>query len=81
MTKLRVQVNGRNFISQCGRLACVKERVNLVTGQKRWFAYRVGQHKPEHRFQSYKNAVKWLETLDGRGYITIDGVQVLRNWN
>ena len=68
-------------VQQCGELARVRERANLVSGQKRWFAYRVGQHRPEHRFQSYKNAVKWLEALDVRGYITVDGVQVLRNWD
>lgn len=78
---LRVQINGRNEITTCGRIGLELIQNNLVGGGKRYFAYRVGESKPLHRFQAYDNAREWLATLDGRGYITIDGVQVLRNWN
>ena len=77
---LRVQVNGRNEITTCGRVACEMIQNNLIRGDKRYYAHRVGENKPLHRFQSYENAMEWLATLDGRGYVTIDGVQVLRNW-
>ena len=77
---LRAQVNGRNEITTCGRIGLEAIQNNLVRGDKRYFAYRVGEHKPEHRYQKYDNAREWLATLDGRGYLTIDGVQVMRNW-
>ena len=78
---LRVQINGRNEITTCGRIGLEAIQNNLVRGDKRYFAYRIGgESKPEHRFQKYDNAREWLATLDGRGYLTIDGVQVMRNW-
>lgn len=77
---LRVQINGRNEITTCESHHRRALQNSVARGERRYFAYRVGEHKPEHRFQKYRSAHEWLATLDGRGYVTIDGVQVMRNW-
>jgi len=74
---LRAQVNGYNIVKETH--GCKID--DAVLRGRRWFAYRVGgDNKPVHRFRSYASVVEWLKRLDGRGYVTVDGVMVLRNW-